>query len=70
MQTFEYKVLAADARGGWLSVGGKLDYEALSTKLNELGQQGWEVVTTTDINRYEGVTRDVMIILKRILTHN
>jgi Domain of unknown function (DUF4177) len=70
MQKYEYKILAADARGGWLSAGGKLNYEELANSLNEFGQQGWEVVSATDVNRYEGATRDVMIILKRPLTDN
>lgn len=67
MQKFEYKVLEVSATGGFLSGGGLVNFQALSDKLNELGQEGWEVISGTDINRHYGDTRNVMIILKRPL---
>jgi hypothetical protein len=45
--------------------GGKVDFQALSDKLNELGEEGWEVVAMEDTNMYEGASRSIVIILKR-----
>ena len=67
MQKFEYKVLEISASGGFFSSGGVVDFQVLSNKLNELGAAGWEVISSTDINRYQGETRHVMIILQRPL---
>ncbi|MEO7923186.1 MAG: DUF4177 domain-containing protein [Chitinophagaceae bacterium] len=68
MQKFEYKLLDVPAIKGWWSIGGKVDFQELSNKLNVLGREGWEVVASTDLNRYHGESRNVMIILKRPLT--
>jgi hypothetical protein len=43
MHKFEYKVLDIPAAKGWWSSGGKVDFQALNNKLNELGREGWEV---------------------------
>lgn len=66
---FEYKIIEVPA-GSWWSNGGKVDFQALVNKLNELGREGWEVMSSTDLNRYQGQSRNVMIILKRTLTEN
>jgi Domain of unknown function (DUF4177) len=70
MKQFEYKILDVPAVKGWWSSGGKVNFEELVTKLNELGREGWEVISSTDLNRYHGESRNVMIILKRSLTDN
>lgn len=62
MRQFEYKVLDAPAKGFF---GGKINYQELADKLNDLGQQGWELVTGTDTNMYEGASRGLILILKR-----
>ncbi|CCH56953.1 hypothetical protein BN8_06343 [Fibrisoma limi BUZ 3] len=62
MRKFEYMVLDIPTKGFW---GGKVDFNDLTEKLNELGREGWEVATTTDTNMYEGASRGVFIILKR-----
>jgi hypothetical protein len=62
MKKFEYKVLDVVAKGFF---GGKVDFVALSDKLNELGEEGWEVVAMEDTNMYEGASRSIIIILKR-----
>jgi hypothetical protein len=69
LQQFEYKILEVPA-GSWWSSGGKVDFQILSNKLNELGREGWEVVSSTDLNRYQGQSRNVMIILKRSINEN
>lgn len=70
MQKFEYKVLdVPDTKTFWIG-GGKFNYQALCDKLNELGKEGWEVVSASDVNRHLGQTGNVMIILKRPLNEN
>lgn len=59
---WEYKTVKLGTRG---IVGGKLDEVELDRGLNELGSQGWELVTAFDTNQYQGSTRDVVLILKR-----
>lgn len=70
MQKFEYKVLGISATGDFFSSGGVVNFQALNDRLNELGADGWEVTGTTDINRGEGDTRSVLIILKKPLNDN
>ncbi|MEO7308916.1 MAG: DUF4177 domain-containing protein [Chitinophagaceae bacterium] len=65
MRKFEYNVLDIPTKG-WF--GGKIDFHELSTKLNALGREGWEVISTTDTNMWEGASRGVVIILKREIT--
>jgi hypothetical protein len=45
--------------------GGKVDFEALNEKLDELGEEGWEVAAMEDTNIYEGASRSIVVILKR-----
>ena len=63
-EKWEYITMALEATGFW-SGGGKLDLELLNSRLNELGRQGWELVSTFDTNKEYGKTRDVVAILKR-----
>ena len=63
MRTWEYITLKLGTTG-WL-VGGKFDADALNLRLNELGRQGWEMVSAFDTNMHDGRTRDVVVILKR-----
>lgn len=62
MQRWEYKTLKVEAKG-WL--GGKLDAEELTRELNALGRDGWELVSITDLNMVDGMTRQVVAVLKR-----
>jgi hypothetical protein len=48
-----------------LILGGKLDAQKLTDRLNQLGEEGWELVSVFDTNMLEGKTRDVFAILKR-----
>ncbi|MEO6071421.1 MAG: DUF4177 domain-containing protein [Chitinophagaceae bacterium] len=64
MKKFEYTVIDVPTTGFWSR---KVDYEALSSKLNELGNKGWEVAATTDTTTYQSASRAVIIILKREL---
>ena len=49
---------------GWL-IGGKLDGQKFNDRLNQLGEEGWELVSVCDTNVIQGGTRDVVAVLKR-----
>lgn len=65
MKKFEYRVLDVTAGGFW---GGKIDGQELTNKLNELGREGWEVISATDTDIYGGGTKGLIIVLKREIT--
>lgn len=60
---WEYKTVKTSARGGFL--GGKFDANILDSKLNELGQQRWELVTAFATQQGYGQSRDIVAIFKR-----
>jgi hypothetical protein len=62
MKKFEYKVLDVLAKGFF---GGKVNFQELADKLNDLGEEGWEVISMEDTNMWEGASRSIIIILKR-----
>lgn len=49
---------------GWFATG-EIDVQKLTDHLNELGEEGWELVNTFDTNYDQGATRDVIAVLKR-----
>jgi len=61
MKKFEYQLLSSEN-----GVFRGIEYEKLTAKLNQLGQLGWEVVTTTSLPT-AGTTTSVLITLKREL---
>ena len=69
MKKFEYKVLDVVTTGWWWG-GGRVNHQELAEKLNEFGKEGWEVVSSTSVNRYYGSSRSVMIILKKPVNNN
>lgn len=62
MKKFEYRILDVAAGGFWTNT---IDAQALTDKLNELGDEGWEVVSSVDMNRHQGQTKGILIMLKR-----
>ena len=60
---FEYLTIKF-AASGWFA-GGDLDGDAFNAKLNEMGHEGWELVSVFDTNMLHGRTRDVVAVLKR-----
>lgn len=60
---WEYMILDVSVAGFWM--GPDLDGEALTTKLNELGAEGWEAVGLTGMAIGQGRTKDLIVILKR-----
>lgn len=61
-QRWEYHVLSLTTSG---FLGPKVDIQSLYVRLNELGEQGWEVVSAAPITIGEGRTQEVMFVLKR-----
>jgi len=64
MDQYEYKTVFTDAKGVW---GGKVDGLAFQNELNDLGLQGWELVSTVAAAQSYGSTRWVISIFKRKL---
>lgn len=62
MDGFEYKTLFTDAKG---MLGGKVDQGAFQRELNELGRQGWELVSTVAAAQSYGSTRWIISTFKR-----
>ncbi|MCF7973178.1 MAG: DUF4177 domain-containing protein [Phycisphaerae bacterium] len=62
---WEYKTIKLAATG---FLGGKFDESTLDAFMNDLGRQGWELVSAFDTNKSYGETRDVVVIFKRQLS--
>ncbi len=62
MTKWEYKTVKLETGGWW---GGVLDTDQFDGMLNQLGQEGWELVTAFDTNKTQGVTRDAVAVFKR-----
>lgn len=60
---WEYRTIKLAASGSW--IGGKIDEAKLDQMMNDLGAQGWELVSALDTNEAYGSTRDVVVIFKR-----
>lgn len=60
---WEYKTIKLAATGSWR--GGKVDESTLDQMMNELGMQGWELVSAFGTNKDYGDTRDVIMMFKR-----
>lgn len=63
---WEYKTLKVSASHGFL--GGKTDPREINEELNNLGAQGWELVTSFVTHMGYGSSRDVILIFKRKIT--
>ena len=63
MTTYEYTVLEVPVKRWFL--GGKVDTQALTDKLNELGRAGWQVTAMTDTNMSQGASRNLFVILQK-----
>jgi hypothetical protein len=62
MTKWEYKVVEFDARG---ALGGLIDQEKMELKLNELGREGWELVTSYSTQQGYGSSRKLVYTFKR-----
>ncbi|MCE5171626.1 DUF4177 domain-containing protein [Paenibacillus profundus] len=61
MEQWEYKTLKIKT-GGFL--GGKVDEKSFEDELNQLGMDGWELVSCFDTS-LSGQTTDVISVFKR-----
>jgi len=59
---WEYKTVKLATTG---LTGGKLDELKLDALMNQLGAEGWELVSAFDTNQSYGATRDVVVVFKR-----
>jgi hypothetical protein len=67
MQTWEYKTIKVDTKG---ALGGILDVDQFDGLLNQLGAQGWEMVSTFDTNQSYGASREAIAVFKRPRAEN
>jgi hypothetical protein len=59
---WEYKTVKLNTKG---VLGGILDTQTFDIFLNELGSQGWELVSTFATSAGHGSTREAVAVLKR-----
>lgn len=64
MNKWEYKTIKFGTRG---FTGGILELDDFDYELNNLGQQGWELVSCFDTNQGHGATREVIAVFKRLI---
>lgn len=62
MQNWEYKTIKVDVKG---VLGGVVDTSAFDVLLNQLGLQGWNLVSVFDTNMFNGASREIAAVFKR-----
>lgn len=60
---WEYRTIKFPASGGFLA--GRIDTPSFNAMLNDLGEHGWELVSTFVTNQGYGWSREIVAILKR-----
>ncbi|GAB6109059.1 DUF4177 domain-containing protein [Fusibacter bizertensis] len=63
MREFEYKVMEFDPKSSIM--GGKVEVSMIEKKINEIGAEGWELVSTFTTNQGNGYTRKIVYTFKR-----
>ncbi|PIE74793.1 MAG: hypothetical protein CSA18_03150 [Deltaproteobacteria bacterium] len=64
MDKFEYKLLCYKSTG---FLGGSIDEKQIERDLNELGQKGWELVSTLNTNQAYGNSKCIIYNMKRLI---
>ncbi len=64
---WEYKTVVVDQKSSFWGGSSFQDKEVLETGLNKLGQDGWELVSSTPNAEYHGRTSKILLIFKRQL---
>lgn len=59
---WQYQTVRFDLKG---FLGGILDLDTFQATLNEMGAEGWELVSCFDTNMAEGQSRHVIAVFKR-----
>ena len=62
IQTWEYRTIKVGTKGMW---GGILDTSSFDALLNQLGSEGWELVTAFGTNLHNGASREAIAVFKR-----
>lgn len=62
MEKYEYYTYVYDTEG---FSGGKINANKLGSEINQLGNLGWELVSSVSTNQANGYTRSIMCIFKR-----
>ncbi len=62
MDKWEYKTVKVLAKG---LMGGVVDNNEFTERLNRLGEQGWELVSCFTTNQSYGSSREVTAVMKR-----
>ena len=62
MEKFEYKVVTFDTTGFF---GGNVETLQVETQLNLLGDDGWEMISSTSTNQSYGASKSIVCIFKR-----
>ncbi len=62
MEKFEYKVVTFDTKGFW---GGTVEARPVEEQLNQLGNDGWEMVSCTSTNQSYGASKSIVCMFKR-----
>lgn len=62
MERWEYKTIKVNTKG---FMGGILELHDFENEINNLGSQGWELVSCFDTSASQGVTREVIAVFKR-----
>ena len=62
MERFEYKVVTFDTNGFF---GGNVDTMQIESQLNQLGNEGWEMVSCTSTNQSYGASKSIVCMFKR-----
>jgi hypothetical protein len=60
---WEYRTVMFEASRWFL--GGKIDGSEFNDRLNQLGEEGWELVNVFDTNFANGGTREAVAVFKR-----
>ena len=63
IQKWEYTTLSVATNDGFSA--GKLDQTLFDSRLNQLGREGWEVVSVFDTGSVKAVSADIFVVLKR-----
>lgn len=63
MEKYEYKMFEYNTQFSWASVS--VNTDELQNQLNILGNEGWELVSSTPITVNNGRTKSIVCTLKR-----
>ena len=69
MKRWEYKILKPEVGGPFIWWGGgSVETEGMTADLNNLGRDGWELVSTFETQNTTGRTTSVVLLFKREIT--